>query len=85
MIPGATGQSYTVTTSDIGNRLFLQVTGTNVSGSYTEYSDVTALVRPGGPANTSAPEVFGRAAVGEFIDSTTGNWTGAQPIAYAYQ
>ena len=85
LIPGATGQTYTVTTSDIGNRLFLQVNATNVSGSSTEYSDVTVIVRPGGPTNTSAPEVIGRAAVGEFIDSTTGNWTGAQPIAYAYQ
>ena len=85
LIPGATGQTYMVSTRDIGNRLFLQVTGTNVSGSTTEYSDVTAIVRPGGPANTSLPEVIGRAAVGEFIDSTTGNWTGAQPITYAYQ
>jgi hypothetical protein len=85
LIPGATGRTYTVTTSDIGNRLYLQVTGTNVSGSYTEYSYVTAVVRPGGPANTSAPQVFGLAAVGEFIDSTTGNWAGAQPITYAYQ
>lgn len=85
LIPGATGQTYTVTTSDIGNRLFLQVTGTNVSGSSTEYSDVTLIVRPGGPTNTSPPQVIGRAAVGEFIDSTTGNWTGAQPITYAYQ
>jgi PASTA domain len=85
LIPGATGQSYTVTTGDIGSRLFLQVTGTNVSGSSTGYSDVTLIVRPGGPTNTSAPEVIGRAVVGEFIDSTTGNWTGTQPIAYAYQ
>ena len=85
LIPGATGQSYLVTTSDIGNRLFLQVTATNVGGSSTSYSDVTAIVRPGGPANTAVPQVFGRAVVGEFIDSTTGNWTGLQPIAYAYQ
>ena len=74
-----------MTTSDIGNRLFLQVTATNVAGSSTAYSDVTAIVRPGGPANTSVPQVFGRAAVGEFIDSTTGNWSGTQPITYAYQ
>jgi hypothetical protein len=85
LIPGATGQTYTVTASDIGNRLFLQVTGTNVSGSSTEYSDVTLIVRPGGPTNTAAPQVMGRAAVGEFLDSTTGDWTGTQPIAYAYQ
>jgi hypothetical protein len=74
-----------VATSDVGNRLFLQVTATNASGSSTEYSDVTLIVRPGGPTNTSAPQVIGRAAVGEFLDSTTGNWTGAQPITYAYQ
>jgi PASTA domain/Bacterial pre-peptidase C-terminal domain len=85
LIPGATGQTYTLTTSDIGSRLYLQVTGTNVSGSYTETSYVTAIVRPGGPTNTAAPQVMGRAAVGEFLDSTTGDWTGTQPIAYAYQ
>jgi hypothetical protein len=85
LIPGATGHTYTVTTSDIGNRLFLQVTATNASGSSTEYSDITLIVRPGGPTNTSTPEVIGLAVVGEFLDSTTGNWTGAQPITYAYQ
>jgi PASTA domain len=85
LIPGATGQTYAVTTSDIGNRLYLEVTATNLSGSTTEYSDLTLIVRPGGPTNTSPPEVIGRAAVGEYIDATTGNWTGAQPITYAYQ
>ncbi|HEU6445030.1 MAG TPA: PASTA domain-containing protein [Gaiellaceae bacterium] len=85
LIPGATGQTYFVTPADIGNRLFLEVTAANAGGSSTAYSDVTAVVRPGGPANTAAPEVFGTAAVGRIVDASTGTWTGLQPIQYAYQ
>jgi hypothetical protein len=84
LIPGANGRTYTVTAGDVGNRLFLQVTATNPAGSTTEYSDVTAIVRPRGPSNSAPPEVFGSAAVGQIIDATTGTWTGVQPIQYAY-
>lgn len=85
LIPGATGQTYTVTSADVGNRLFLQVTATNAGGSSFGYSDVTLIVRPSGPTNTALPEVFGRTVVGETLDATTGTWTGVQPINYAYQ
>jgi len=85
LIPGATSHTYVVATADIGRRLFLQVTATNVSGATTDFSDVTAVVRPRGPTNSSPPQVIGRAAVGQILDATTGTWTGAQPIQYAYQ
>jgi subtilisin family serine protease len=37
------------------------------------------------PANTVAPAVTGAALVGTTLASTTGTWTGSEPIAYARQ
>jgi hypothetical protein len=85
LIPGATSRTYTVATGDVGRRLFLQVTAVNVAGSATAYSDVTAVVRSRGPANSAPPQVLGTAAVGQVLDATSGSWTGRQPIQYAYR
>jgi hypothetical protein len=40
---------------------------------------------PASPANTVLPVVSGNAYVGSTLTSTTGTWTGATPITYAYQ
>ena len=37
------------------------------------------------PVNTQAPNVSGMPQVGQRLTASTGNWTGAQPIAYSYQ
>lgn len=37
------------------------------------------------PANTSVPVVSGTAAVGSTLTSSTGTWTGTDPITFAYQ
>lgn len=85
LIASATARTYTVAAADVGYRLFLRVTATNVAGSGTEYTDVTAIVRSRGPANASPPQVIGRAVVGQVLDASAGTWTGKQPIQYAYQ
>lgn len=85
LIPGATARTYTITSADVGHRLYLQVTAVNAGGSATEWSDVTPVVRSRGPANTSPPQVNGPATVGQILDAVPGAWTGTQPIRYAYQ
>src|SRR5205085_2001278 len=55
-ISGATGQSYTLTSADVGNTLRVVVTGQNSGGSSSSTSDPTAVIRakpaspPPGPA-----------------------------------
>src|SRR5439155_9042990 len=38
-----------------------------------------------GPVNTTAPVLGGSATEGSTLSTTTGSWTGATPLAYAYQ
>jgi hypothetical protein len=47
-IPGATGKSYTPTTTDIGHTLRVRVTARNSSGSATATSAATGVVPPSG-------------------------------------
>jgi hypothetical protein len=84
-IDGATARTYTLTGADVGYRLYVRVTASNVAGPSSETSDATPLVRPSGPTNTSAPQLSGEARVGEALFASAGNWTGIQPIQYAYQ
>ena len=37
------------------------------------------------PVNTSVPSISGQPVAGEFLNATPGTWTGADPIAHAYQ
>ena len=37
------------------------------------------------PVNTAPPAITGTNAVGEYLNASTGTWTGTGPISYAYQ
>jgi acid phosphatase type 7 len=39
----------------------------------------------GAPVNSSAPSISGTAQAGRVLTTSTGTWTGAEPISYAYQ
>jgi PASTA domain len=84
-IAGAISRTYTLTGADVGYRLYVRVTASNVAGSSWETSAATQLVRPSGPTNTAAPQLSGEARVGEALFAYAGNWTGLQPIHYTYQ
>jgi hypothetical protein len=47
-IAGATGKSYTVTTSDVGHSLVVTVTAHNAAGATAQASTATAVVPPSG-------------------------------------
>jgi len=86
-IAGATSQRYTVTTTDVGHKLRVDVTASNSGGAGTASSVPTAVVsaRGAGPANSKAPVVTGTAQEGSTLSVDNGTWTGTNPISYTYQ
>src|SRR5438132_12664331 len=68
-IGGATSQQYTLTSSDVNNRIRVQVTATNTSGSGTATSRPTNTVLATGqaPKNTSAPTISGTQKEGSVL------------------
>src|SRR5262249_16683073 len=74
-IPGATGQTYTLTDDDVTDRLEVVVTGTNASGSKTLLpSGVTNTIFPQAAIQTAPATIAGKAYVGSTLVSTVGSW-----------
>jgi hypothetical protein len=97
-IPGATSTSYLLTAADVGGRIRVVQTltkndcdahGLNCRdvGS-SQVSAPTGLVAPkavASPVNTQLPEITGTPMEEETLTSSTGLWSGPQPISLAFQ
>jgi hypothetical protein len=85
-VGGATGQSYTIPSTDLGDTLAVQVQATNSSGSATAQSASTvAIVAPTALNSSALPTISGTPAVAQTLVAQPGSWTGSQPIAYGFQ
>jgi hypothetical protein len=87
-IPGATSQSYTIKSSDVGHTLRVQETAYNgTEASAPAQSAPSPVVTPQPvPVNyTSQPVITGRPAIGQTLSVSTGTWTGTPPITFTYQ
>jgi hypothetical protein len=86
-IDGATRQSYTLVSADIGKRVRVRVSASNKGGTTQATSAATSVVAtPGGkPASSSAPIISGSPVVGSKLVGAPGSWVGDQPITYSYQ
>lgn len=89
-IAEATSTTYTVSPSEIGATIVLEVTATNSDGLSTRASSLpTASVDPTAPASTVQPQIDTSAPlVGTPISATSGSWTGAPAPAggdFGYQ
>ena len=86
-IAGATTQSYTVASTDLGATLLAAVTAT--AGTYTQtlLSLPTAVVvaAPTGPAPGGRPSIGGTLRAGSRLVGRPGTWVGTGTITYAYQ
>jgi len=85
-LAGQTGPSYVLTREDVGRRLVVAVTATNLVGSVTHVTDASPVVLPEPPANTATPVVTvagGTPRDGVRATVSTGRWAGATPITYA--
>jgi hypothetical protein len=83
----ATGQTYRVSSNDVGHRLRVAVTATNSVGSGSAVSDATDVATAAGtaPTNTSLPTISGTAQDNQTLTASQGSWNGSTPITYAYQ
>src|SRR5579863_6367433 len=83
-ISGATGNTYTVQSSDIGDTIVVAVTASNSSlpggGSATAASPATAVVQSAPPVNTVLPSVSGIDQVPDVLTASPGTWKGTAPI-----
>ena len=87
-LAGATGQSYQISTSQVGSLLRATVTATNSLGNNSAFSNLTTVViaKATAPINTSLPDRSpGTASVGQTLQATTGTWTGVATNGFGYQ
>ena len=83
-ISGASGSSYTLQTSDVGEAIDVVVTATNTGGSGAAASGKTQAVKAKPPTNTSLPAISGTAQQGQTLTASNGSWSDS-PTSYAYQ
>jgi hypothetical protein len=86
-VGSATNATYVLQAADVGSRLRVEVTASNVDGIATALSDPTVVVieKSSAPQYSSEPHVSGSAAVGQRITTTNGTWSGSPPIAFTYR
>jgi hypothetical protein len=83
-IAGATGDRYTLTSSDLGNRVKLRLTAANQWGSGSADTPLS-LVVGNAPQNVTAPSLTGTPQDGQALLSGGSQWSGTGPFTYSYQ
>ncbi len=85
-ISGATSQTHTLGSSDVGHTLRIQVTASNSAGSAQVVSSQSAVVAaPGPPANTAPPALSGTAQDGHTLTVSNGSWKSDSSLSYSYR
>jgi hypothetical protein len=88
-IAGATAQTFTLTSADVGGTLRVQETAKNAGGSSQPATSVqTPLVLPLPPVNVTVPSIAGdlyvTASAGQTLSAVPGTWTN-DPTSVSYQ
>jgi hypothetical protein len=84
-VSGASGETYALSSSDVGDTIRVLVTASNAAGSSSSSSEATTAVLPLAPASTAKPTISGETRDGQTLSASTGTWSGSTPLSYAYQ
>ena len=84
-LPGATGETYVLTSAEIDSALRVVVTASVSGVTSSAGSDSTAPVRALPPVSSSAPTIAGEAREGATLAAVDGDWTSSLPLSVAYQ
>ena len=86
-IPGATADTYKLTSADVGHEIESFVTARNASGSATANSSpVGPIASASAPVNTKRPVISGQLEIGKTLTVSTGTWTASPPVSsYGYR
>jgi hypothetical protein len=85
-VPLAGAATHTLTSTDVGATIRVEVTAKNADGEAVATSAQTAVVDAAAPVNSVLPAVTGPARSGQTLTSSTpGGWTGTVPMTYARQ
>jgi hypothetical protein len=83
-IPGATTNTYKLTTADGGHVVRSTVRATNVNGVSPPAGSAGTKMVVDVPAATKAPHISGRARVGKKLSGSHGTWTYSPAFAYQW-
>jgi len=83
-VSGATGSTYRLVGADVGFRMRVRVTATNVDGSETVASNPTSVV-VGPPVLTGTLGFRGTFLTGSVVTADPGTWAGRQPIRFTFR
>jgi hypothetical protein len=87
-IPQATGQTYTLTATDVGSTIRVQETASNAAGASTPVSSpaVGPVIMLTAPTNTAPPSlsVSGSAVEGQMLTVVNGSWANS-PTSFTHQ
>src|SRR6202011_5694527 len=82
---GATTQSYSPVSADIGHYLTVTIIASGSTGASVPATSLpTAVVTGLAPVNTALPVISGTAQVGQTLAATNGAWSNA-PSSFAFQ
>lgn len=85
-VSGQTASTYFLGADDVGGTIQVLVTATNVDGSTTANSKLSAIVSANVvPVATAAPVITGTAEVGQQLTTTSGTWTGGPTVTVRWQ
>ena len=84
-IEGATGESYVLSTADVGSNIRALVSATVSGHSSATVSDATSTIEADPLHQFSAPSISGAVQVGGTLIAEQGIWSGTGLVAFEYQ
>ena len=83
-IPGASSADYMLTSTDLGKKLAVVVTGMKVGYQKRQVSSVASLVSAGELSQSSVPQIVGKMFVGKDLAVDPGVWDTGTILAYQW-